>query len=162
MDTIATPSQPAQAPVHPRAGSNARQSRLVGAILLLLASGVLVTASWLHASPSGMGTHQQLGLPPCGFLQTTGWPCPSCGMTTAFAFATHGQLLDALATQPAGAVLAVATAAAALIGAWLLITGAPLAPITRLVARPALFVALALLVLLAWIYKCLTVSGIFA
>ena len=32
-----------------------------------------------------MGTHQQLGLPPCNFVTLTGYPCPACGMTTSFA-----------------------------------------------------------------------------
>ena len=74
---------------------------------------VLGVAAWLHADPRGVSTHEQLGLPGCTFLQTTGMPCFTCGMTTAFTHAAHGHLLAALYTQPGGAVLAVLTAAAA-------------------------------------------------
>ena len=40
---------------------------------------------------------------------TTGFPCPTCGMTTAFAHTVRGQWLRAFLVQPAGFVLAVGT-----------------------------------------------------
>src|SRR5947209_2100708 len=43
--------------------------------------GLLATAACLTPSPRGMGTHQQLGLPPCTVVQWFGVRCPSCGMT---------------------------------------------------------------------------------
>ena len=55
--------------------------------------------------PAGHGTHVQLGLPPCFFLQLTGYPCPSCGLTTSFAHAAHFHFAEALATQPFGLLL---------------------------------------------------------
>lgn len=68
---------------------------------------MLILGSLLVPDPSGTGTHTQLHLPPCAFLMVFGKPCPSCGMTTAFALALHGRPLDALVVQPAGvAVLA--------------------------------------------------------
>ncbi len=64
----------------------------------------------LHPAPAGMGTHEQLGLPPCGFLQLTGIPCPSCGLTTAFSHIAHGHPVDAFLAQPFGVAVYVAMA----------------------------------------------------
>src|SRR5687768_15883893 len=44
---------------------------------------LLVVASMLQPDSRGMGTHEQLGMPPCTFLFLTGIRCPSCGMTTS-------------------------------------------------------------------------------
>jgi hypothetical protein len=54
-----------------------------------------------------MGSHQQLGLPACTFYTLTGLPCPSCGMTTSFAFLIRGDLAHSLRANAAGAALAV-------------------------------------------------------
>jgi hypothetical protein len=77
--------------------------------LLAATVALVVVACSLKPDGNHMGTHQQLGLPPCGFVAVTGYPCPTCGMTTAFAHATRGQLGAALYAQPAGAVLAMGT-----------------------------------------------------
>ncbi|RMG03430.1 MAG: DUF2752 domain-containing protein, partial [Planctomycetota bacterium] len=47
-------------------------------------AGLLVIAAVLRPSPTGLGTHQQLGLPPCTFRAMFGSRCPTCGMTTAW------------------------------------------------------------------------------
>jgi hypothetical protein len=57
--------------------------------------------------PRTMGTHQQLGLPECNFLRLTGYPCPSCGMTTSFALLVRGDLANSLRANCAGTLLAV-------------------------------------------------------
>src|SRR4051794_7336480 len=62
--------------------------------LLAAALGVLAVlgvARCLRPDPKGYGTHQQLGLLPCGFRAITGLGCPSCGMTTAFAWFVRGR-----------------------------------------------------------------------
>src|SRR5262249_51750842 len=64
----------------------------------------LVIARLLHPSPRGLGTHEQLGLPPCPFLLLTGIPCPSCGLTTSFALAARLEFLSALTIQPFGLI----------------------------------------------------------
>ncbi len=53
-----------------------------------------------------MGTHQQLGLPPCSFVLLTGYPCPSCGMTTSFALLIRGDILASLRANWVGTLLA--------------------------------------------------------
>src|SRR5262245_30516557 len=62
----------------------------------------LAIARHLHPSPRGLGTHEQLGLPPCPFLLLTGIPCPSCGLTTSFALAARLDFLSSLTVQPFG------------------------------------------------------------
>jgi hypothetical protein len=68
-------------------------------------AGMLGLGLYLTPSTTGAGTHEQLGLPPCGMLLATGHPCPTCGVTTAFALAVHGRLAESLVTQPLGLVL---------------------------------------------------------
>lgn len=56
---------------------------------------ILGLARWLTPSPKLLGTHQQLGLPPCVFYVITGHLCPSCGATTSFSLLMHGQWITA-------------------------------------------------------------------
>jgi hypothetical protein len=50
-----------------------------------------------------------LGLPRCSWPHTLNMPCPTCGMTTAFAHTVRGHWLAAFRAQPLGWLLAVAT-----------------------------------------------------
>ena len=86
---------------------------MVAAAVALAAAGPLVLAAWLEPAAAGLGTHEQLGLPACGWVAAAGIPCPSCGMTTAFAHAARGDLLGSFLVQPAGAILALAAAKSA-------------------------------------------------
>ena len=131
-------------------------ARVPSLLILAGCAGVLCFAAWLEPSSAGLGTHTQLGMPQCGFYATTGLPCATCGMTTAFSHAVRGQLLAALITQPAGAVLAVLVAAAAILSAYAAITGVSLLPITRWIWRPRIILGLGAFVFLAWIYKAIT------
>jgi hypothetical protein len=63
---------------------------------------VLGLARWLTPSPDGVGTHEQLGLPPCGVLAWLGVPCPACGLTTSFAHLARFDLIAGLRAQPLG------------------------------------------------------------
>jgi hypothetical protein len=95
------------------------QLRLVfGAIGLGLVF-LLVIAAALKPSPYHLGTHQQLGLPPCSFLVIFGIPCPTCGMTTAWADLMHGELILAFQANISGVLLAVSAILAA---PWLMIS----------------------------------------
>jgi hypothetical protein len=51
------------------------------------------------------GTHQGLGLPPCTFKETTGVPCPSCGMTSSFSLLIRGDLWHSVQANFAGTIL---------------------------------------------------------
>jgi hypothetical protein len=78
--------------------------RLAHACVALGLTSVLLLAFLLKPDPRGLGTHEQLFLRPCNFYATTGLPCPSCGMTTAFAHMARGQVIEALFAQPLGAI----------------------------------------------------------
>ncbi len=69
---------------------------------LLTFTSLTIISFLLTPSSAGYGTHQQLGLPPCGFLMITGYPCPSCGLTTSWAYLVRGEILNSLKAQPFG------------------------------------------------------------
>jgi hypothetical protein len=92
------------------------QDRMVGLTLALPSGLVLGIARWLQPDPSGMGTHQQLGLGGCAMLTGTGVPCPMCGMTTTFSHLAHLQPIQALFNQPFGVVLFLGTVVAFSVG----------------------------------------------
>jgi hypothetical protein len=73
--------------------------------LALAALAVVATARWLSPDPAGLGTHVQLGLPPCAFLTFSGWPCPTCGLTTAFAYMARVQMAAAWRAHSLGPLL---------------------------------------------------------
>lgn len=72
---------------------------------------ILAIASWLKPDPSGLGTHQQLGLPGCTLFTVTGVRCPGCGMTTSWAHTMNGDLVAALQTNCAGTLLCLLSVA---------------------------------------------------
>jgi len=84
------------------ARTDSQGERLPWLIALGGAIAMLVVARSVEPSPTGIGTHEQLGLPPCLFFKLTGLPCPSCGLTTSFAHAARLHFYDALVTQPFG------------------------------------------------------------
>ena len=101
--------------------------RAAGGGTALGAAGVLGVAAVLDPAGSGLGTHEQLNLPACGWISLMDLPCPTCGMTTAFAHAADGNLLTSFLTQPLGFLLALATAMALLLGLYIAATGSAVA-----------------------------------
>jgi len=145
-----TVSQPLQ-----RAGTSELTRRLLAAAVALGCGAVLVVAFLLSPDGSGAGTHEQMGLPACGWITHMGLPCPTCGFTTAFAHAADGDILAAFDTQPMGALLAITTALACLGGLIILLTGAPVEGlVTRYWSVRWTWIVLGLL-LAAWAYKML-------
>ena len=115
---------------------------------------VIGLCATLTPNPRGDGTHEQLNLAPCGFKQATGYPCPTCGMTTAFAAMARLQVLDAIRYQPFGAVLFLGLVLASAGWAFTALTGRrwPLWIAYLLRTRWFLYGALAL-GLGSWAYK---------
>jgi hypothetical protein len=128
-------------------------ARFWAALVLIGCVALLGVAAYLKPDPRGYGTHQQLGAGPCGMLVMTGLPCPTCGMTTAFAYTVRGQFLQAFRAQPAGFLLAVGTGVLALACGWTLARGRW--PMARLwLANPhKLFLLLLVLLLGGWAGK---------
>jgi hypothetical protein len=117
---------------------------------------VLGLARWLEPDPRGYGTHTQLGLFPCMFFQVTGYRCPSCGMTTAFAWIVRGRFDRAWQANPAGSLLAPACAA---LVPWLLAGAARGRPVgCRSLELPliGLVVAAVALSLVSWTIRVLS------
>lgn len=112
------PSEPAASPHCVPAMPSVLRARPLGAFVTIgrgarLAWGavgagglaVLAVALWLPPDARGHGTHEALGIPPCGFVVTSGLPCPTCGMTTAFSNAVRGRIAQAFVAHPGGLAL---------------------------------------------------------
>jgi hypothetical protein len=91
---------PAPAPNIPLPG------RLLCTVLAGACLAVLLVGARLTPNGAGESTHMQLGFIPCQFLERTGLPCPTCGMTTSFSWFARGNLLASLWVQPFGLALA--------------------------------------------------------
>lgn len=98
-------------------------ARVAGGAILAGCVSLFAVASRLEPMTSGIGTHEQLGLPPCGMAVLWGVPCPTCGMTTAFAYAARGRWASSFHAQPAGLAVAVGIAGIAAIAMRTLATG---------------------------------------
>lgn len=134
-----------------------------GRVLALLGAAgfvaLLGVGNWLRPEASGHGTHKQLGLAGCRWAEMLGHPCPTCGMTTAFSHAAHGDLLSAFGTQPMGTVIALLVA----VGFWgLLHVGVSGVRVGlwfgKLVSPPVLW-AMAGIGAASWAYKWVTWRG---
>jgi len=136
-----------------------RTDRIVAASIFIVCAVVIGLASTLRASPGGVGTHEQLGLAPCSFLSSTGIPCATCGMTTAFTLAAHGRIDLAFVVQPAGAALAVMSAAMMLISGYAAVSGMPLTPMFAAVCTTRNALWFGGFILLAWAYKTMVMKG---
>jgi hypothetical protein len=136
-----------------RAGAG---ERLGAALVACACLAVLIIAAWLNPSERGHGTHTQIGLPPCSWAIWFDKPCMTCGMTTAFSHAGEGQWLSALVTQPAGALLSLATATAFWLAAHAALTGSRIGAMVGWLIRPGSIAWLVGGLLAAWVYKILS------
>lgn len=134
--------------------------RLAGGAVAAAAATILGVAWMLEPASAGMGTHTQLGLPPCGWVLSIGTPCPTCGMTTAFSLAAHGRVGGAVFAQPAGAFLAFVTAGAFLVGTHMALTGSSTHLLLARLWRGWMGWAMLVLVLGAWAWKIAISRGV--
>lgn len=148
------------APAHPNRAAPPVAARLnrtdrVLAVLLTLGTGtVLAVAAWLQPATDGLGTHTQLGLASCQWISDLDTPCPTCGMTTSFAFAAAGDLGASFSAQPFGAALAIVTAVVFWLGLHASVTGSRAgAALSRVVLRPRVLWPAGVAFLGAWAYK---------
>jgi hypothetical protein len=128
-------------------------ARLTAGVLALACLLVLITAARLHPSPTGVGTHESLGLPPCQFLDKTGLPCPSCGMTSSFSHLVRGNLLASAYIQPMGCLLGLLTVATFWVGLYEAISAKPAHRLMLLVPARYYLLPLMFLAVAGWGWK---------
>lgn len=95
-------------PIGPQSG--AAIGIWVRGLLVLVALGMIAgfgLARSLTPDPKGLGTHQQLGFPPCFFRVAFGVTCPSCGGTTSFAHYVRGEWAESIQANTACFFLAI-------------------------------------------------------
>jgi hypothetical protein len=152
IDRTPRPELASRSVPSPKLGRTSRVFMVFSALGLM---GVLGIARWLEPDARGHGTHTQLGLYPCTFLTLTGYKCPSCGMTTAFAWTVRGRLGQAWRSNPAGSLIAPVCV---LMVPWLLVgaaRGRPLGAKTLEGPLIAVVVAAVALSLAAWTLRLL-------
>lgn len=140
----------------PAALRNAEYSNndlIINLSLLSLASAVLFIARLLQPSPLGVGTHEQIGLPPCPFLHLTGLPCPSCGLTTSFAHAARLHFYEALITQPFGLIIFCFTVLSIPLSIYFIHRRIPWSRLTHSGKPNFGLYAMIVFYLLSWLYK---------
>lgn len=120
---------------------------------------LLSVAAWLTPAAAGFGTHEQLGMLPCTWATVLGKPCPTCGMTTSFAYAANGDMLGAFTAQPFGALLALLAAMTFWGSLHVAITGSTVGRFAGLLLRPRVLWIAGALLLAAWGYKLVTWPG---
>ena len=138
---------PAQLPPH---------GRMLALAAALACLALMLVAAYVAPNPAGVGSHaSSLHMKPCHFLQTTGLPCPGCGMTTSFAWFARGNLAASVYVQPMGAALAAIACCGVWAGAYVAVTGRPVYRLFRLLPGRYYLMPLLVLGVLAWGWKIL-------
>jgi hypothetical protein len=128
--------------------------RVVLLVVSLSLLGIFVTARCLRPDPAGFGTHRQLGLRECTMVRLLNRPCPSCGMTTAWAWLVRGNVSAATTANLGGLVMGILgmavvpwAAGSALAGRWLLVK-----PRQNWLIATA--VVIVIVILVDWVQRC--------
>jgi hypothetical protein len=130
-----------------------RADKSVAVGMLAAACSVLAVALWLKPAACGYGTHTQLGLPPCNFLLVTHLPCPSCGLTTSFAYAIRFEYWKAFVANPFGLVAFFGTVSLIPAGVFLLWRRMSFRRITESAHFTKVLYAGTAFYFLSWIFK---------
>lgn len=151
-----TPAETVTGPFPARATA---AQRVLALVVAMGALAMLAVGATLRPDPRGLETHTQLGLWPCGWYLATGYPCPTCGMTTAVSATTRGQYALGFRTQPFGALLAVIAAVAFWGGLHVAVFGSRLAVTGDRLFRPRVMLWLGAVFVAAWLYKIAAVRS---
>jgi len=136
-----------------------RSRRLQALGVAVTALVLLSIAYFLNPAEKGIGTHQQLGLPQCGWIFAADIPCPTCGMTTAWSHTVRGELPTAFITQPMGMLLAFVAFFVAVGGLVTACTGYSFQLLLYKFSPSRLFIFVITLAFLAWGFKILLHKG---
>lgn len=135
------------------AGRGSWVSLLVWAVLFAGPVAVLITAAVLTPSLEGHGTHTQLGLPPCGFFVYTGYPCPGCGLTTAFSYMIRLEVIEAFRANPFGILLFLCTAAMVPLSMVGMVRRMPVVDVLDRLHAEKIAIGLSIISILVWAVK---------
>jgi hypothetical protein len=130
----------------------------LSALVCAGAGCVVLIGLVLTPDARGFGTHEQTGLPPCPMPALTGYPCPTCGFTTAVSRAAHLDFPGALAAHPFGTLVFVAACAVLVRGAFSVARGGPDRRVTRCVRSLGFWLAVFTLYLASWAVKLAAVA----
>lgn len=138
----------------------ARQDRIRYSAVAVSATALLLIARFLRPSAAGVGTHQQLGLPPCLFLRLTGIPCPSCGLTTSVAHAAHLHFAQSIVTQPFGFIVFLVVLLSIPFSVYFIYRPIPVSVLAELPGRKLVLRLTLALFLLSWFYKIAVIKSL--
>ena len=122
-------------------------------VFALLGLTVFLVLGFLTPDERGFGTHEKLGLPPCGMMELAGIPCPGCGVTTSVSLAANGRFLDSFVNQPFGFLFALASAAFIV---WAIVShfrGRDLFDTIQNLRMGRWSIGVVLVMLISWVYK---------
>jgi hypothetical protein len=124
-------------------------------LVSIAAITLLMVAVYVQPASEGIGTHQQLGLPQCGWILAANIPCPTCGMTTAWSHTVRGEFPSAFLAQPMGMLLAIGTMCVAVGGGISAMTGYSFNGMLYRFAPSKVFIVIAIVTLASWGLKIL-------
>lgn len=90
---------------------------------LRLRGTAIALACWILLIVARANLPERLSVPACSFPATTGYPCPSCGMTRAMVAMTRGDIVTAVRLHPFSVMLFAAIVIVAIFGAAEALTG---------------------------------------
>ncbi len=128
-------------------------TRLIALGVAVGCLAVLITAASLTPSPTGVASHKGLGLQSCALLERSSIPCPSCGMTTSFAWFARGNIVASFYVQPMGTLLALAAAGCVWAGAYIAISGRPIHRLLTILPAGRLLIYVLGFFIAAWGWK---------
>jgi len=151
---------------HPQDFENCRlgftsRDRIQYLVVIGLAAALLLIARLLRPSADGVGTHRQLGLPPCAFLHFIGIPCPSCGLTTSVAHAARFHFYQSLTTQPFGLVVFISAVLSIPLSIYFIRRRVPWSTLDGLRGKNLVIYMLIALFILCWLYKIAVMKSLF-
>jgi hypothetical protein len=139
-----------------------RQDKLLYLVTSGAAGLLLLIGRLLQPAPGRVGTHEQLGLPPCGFLHLTGIPCPGCGLTTSVAYAVRLHFIESVVTQPFGFVVFLFASLSIPVSVYLVYRRIPYSCLANFRGKRLVTYLLITFFLFSWLYKIAVMKGFFA
>jgi hypothetical protein len=132
-------------------------SRVIWGLTALCVIAVLALAVILTPSPAGTGTHTQLGMAPCTVLVLTGYPCPSCGLTTCFAHLVRFQVLDAFRANAAGVLIFLVLVVLLPVSVYAMVRNMPVLSTLVFLKGDTVLALICAVMIIDWVVEILTI-----